>query len=305
MPIIKKLFNVYLKSETSYNDNKYSTISASDWIPVYSDTVSVGVESEKVWIPYDTTKPIIEAVPMETARTVKFSWEMPIRVWKSTVVMSSIDAILKAGLFTGPMPTLGVPEYLSVADSSGSFAVNIQSGTYEIVASGCRITSAEFTGKPGEPLRLKIEGLGLFRSETFSATALSPSPIFTSLILTKASAVSGEFGSYFEEFSVKVEAERHLVKDLTSQYVISQIVPTTLKISGSVKGLSESIAAKYIGDALTSTGITFTGNGNSNTLQFTFTAPKVSERKIGDVGNILYTDLDFVAAGLTLTFASN
>jgi len=298
MPI-KKLFNVYLKSETSYNDNKYSTISASDWIPVYSDTVSVGVESEKVWIPYDTTKPIIEAVPMETARTVKFSWEMPIRVWKDTVVKSSVDAILKAGLFADIMPTL------SVADSSGSFAVNIQSGTYEIVASGCRITSAEFTGKPGEPLRLKIEGLGLFRSETFSATALSPSPIFTSLILTKASAVSGEFGSYFEEFSVKVEAERHLVKDLTSQYVISQIVPTTLKISGSVKGLSESIAVKYVGDALTSTGITFTGNGNSNKLQFTFVAPKVSERKIGDVGNILYTDLDFVATGLTLTFNSN
>jgi hypothetical protein len=298
MPI-KKLFNVYLKAEAAYNDNTYSTISASDWIPVYSDTVSVDVESEKVWIPYDTTKPIEEAVPMETVRTVKFSWEMPIRVWKDTIVKSSIDAILKAGLFTGVLPSL------SVGDSSGSFAVKIQSGTYEIVASGCRITSAEFTGKPGEPLRLKIEGLGLFRSETFSATALSPSPVFTSLILTKASSVSGEFASYFEEFSVKVAAERHLVKDLTSQYVISQIVPTTLKISGSVKGLSESIAAKYVGDALTSTGITFTGNGNSNTLQFTFTAPKVSERKIGEIGNILYTDLDFVAAGLTLTFNSN
>jgi hypothetical protein len=296
---IKKLFNVYLKAESAYGDNTYSTISATDWVAVYSDTVSVGVESEKVWIPYDTTKPIDEAVPMETTRTVKFSWEMPIRVWKSTVVMSSIDAILKAGLFTGTMPTL------SVADSSGSFALKIQSGTYEIVASGCRITSAEFTGKPGEPLRLKVEGLGLFRSESFSATALSPSPVFTSLILTKASSVSGEFASYFEEFSVKVGAERHLVKDLTSQYVISQIVPTTLKISGSVKGLSDSIAAKYVGDALTSTGITFTGNGNSNTLQFSFTAPKVSERKIGEVGNILYTDLDFVAAGLTLTFASN
>jgi len=299
---IKKLFNVYVKAEGAYNDTTYSTISATNWIPVYSDTVSISVESEKVWIPYDTTKPIDEAVPMETTRTVKFSWEMPIRVWKDTSsgsVMSSIDTILKSGLFAGTMPSL------SVADSSGSFALKVQSGTYEIVASGCRITSAEFTGKPGEPMRLKVEGLGLFRSETYSATTLSPSPVFTSLILVKASSVSGEFASYFEEFSVKIEAERHLIKDLTSQYVISQIVPTTLKISGSVKGLSDAIAAKYVGDALTSTGITFTGNGSSNTLQFTFTSPKVSERKIGEVGNILYTDLDFVAAGLTLTFASN
>jgi hypothetical protein len=298
MPI-KKLFNVYAKAETSYNDNTYSSISASDWIPVYADTVSVEIESQKVFLPYDTTKPIGEAVPLETARTVKFSWEMPIRVWKDTAVKSSIDTIMKAGLFTGIMPTL------TVADSSGSFALKVQSGTYEILASGCRVTSIEFTGKPGEPLRLKVEGVGLFRSETFSATALSPSPVFTSLILTKASSVSGEFASYFEEFSVKVEAERHLVKDLTSQYIISQIVPTTLKISGSIKGLTEIIGVKSVGDALTSSGITFTGNGNSNTLQFTFTAPKVSERKIGEVGNVLYTDLDFVAAGLTITFNSN
>ena len=294
---IKKLFNVYLKAESAYNDT--TNISATDWIPVYSDTVSVDRESEKVWIPYDTTKPIDEAIPTETARVLKFSWEMPIRVWKSTVVMSSIDTILKAGLFTGLMPTI------SVADSSGSFALKVQSGTYEIIASGCRITSAEFVGKPGEPLRLKIEGLGLFVSESVSATPLSPSPTFGSLILTRATSTSGEFASYFEEFSVKVAAERHLVKDLTSQYVISQIVPTSLKISGSVKGLTETIGVKSIGVKLTTTGITFTGSGSSNTLQFTFTDPRVSERKVGEVGNILYTDLDFVAAGLTLTFASN
>ncbi|MGB4463058.1 MAG: hypothetical protein WBI96_00020 [Candidatus Hydrothermia bacterium] len=261
--------------------------------------MSVSAESEKVWIPYDTTKPIVEAIPTETARAVKFSWEMPIRVWKESVVKSSVDAILKAGLFAGIMPTL------SVADSSGSFAVKFQSGTYEIVASGCRITSAEFTGKPGEPLRLKIEGLGLFVSESVSATPLSPSPTFGSLILTRATSTSGEFASYFEEFSVEVAAERHLIKDLTSQYIVSQIVPTTLKISGSIKGLTEIIGVKSIGDMLSSAGITFNGNGNNNTLQFTFTAPRVSERKVGEVGNILYTDLDFVAAGLTLTFASN
>jgi hypothetical protein len=298
MPI-KKLFNVYIKAETSYNDNTYSLISASDWIPVYSDTVSVERDSEKVWIPYDTTKPINEAIPTETARVVKFSWEMPIRVWKSSVVMSSIDTILKAGLFTGVMPTL------SVGDSSGSFAMKVQSGTYEIVASGCRVTSVEFHGKPGEPLKLKVEGLGLFVSESVSASTLSPSPTFGQLILTRASSVAGEFASYFEEFSVKVAAERHLVKDLTSQYIVSQIVPTTLKISGSIKGLTEIIGVKAVGDVLTSTGITFTGNGNNNTLQFTFTAPRVSERKVGEVGNILYTDIDFVAAGLTITFNSN
>jgi hypothetical protein len=197
------------------------------------------------------------------------------------------------------MPTL------SVGDSSGSFAIKFQSGQYELVASGCRVSSVEFTGKPGEPLKLKVEGLGLFRSESFSATTLTPTPNFTSLILTKASAVSGEFASYFEEISIKVNAERHLVKDLTNQYIISQIVPTTLKISGSVKGLADIIAAKYVGNALSSTGITFIGNGNGNTLQFSFTNPKVNERKLGEVGNILYTDIDFVAAGLTITFNSN
>ena len=298
MPI-KKLFNVYLKAETAYNDTTHSTISATDWIPVYSDTVSVDRESEKVWIPYDTTKPIDEAIPTETTRYVKFSWEMPIRVWKESVVKSSVADILCGGLFTGVKPTL------SVGDSSGSFAMKVQSGTYEIVASGCLITSAEFVGKPGEPLRLKIEGLGLFVSESVSATPLSPSPTFGSIILTRATSVSGELASYFEEFNVKVVAERHLVKDLTSQYIVSQIVPTTLKISGSIKGLTDILGVKCIGDVLTSTGITFNGNGNNNTLQFTFTAPRVSERKVGEVGNILYTDLDFVAAGLKLTFASN
>ncbi len=299
MPI-KKLFNVYLKAETNYNDNTYSSISAADWLPVYSDTVSVERDSEKVWIPFDTTKPIVEAIPTETARAVKFSWEMPIRVWKeATIIKSSIDTTLKAGLFTGVMPTL------SVGDSSGSFALKVQSGSYEIVASGCRVTSIEFIGKPGEPLRLKVEGMGLFRGESVSATPLSPTTTFGSIILTRASSVSGEFASYFEEFSVKVQAERHLIKDLTNLYIISQIIPTTLKISGSVKGLTEVIGVKSIGEVLASTGITFAGNSNGNTLQFSFTAPRVSERKVGEVGNILYTNIDFVAAGLTLTFNSN
>jgi hypothetical protein len=301
MPI-KKLFNVYLKAETSYNDNTYASIGASDWVPVYTDTVTVDFENGKVWLPYNPTKPIQEAVPIETYRAVKFSFEMPIRVWKDTstnTIKSSIDAILKAGLFTGTMPTL------SVNDSSGSFAVKFQSGVYSVVATGCRITSAEFTGKPGEPLKLKVEGMGLFKSESFSDTVLSPSPSYSSIILVKASSVAGEFASYFEEFTVKIEAERHLVKDLTNQLVISQVVPTTLKISGSIKGLSEVIGAKYTSDSLSATGITFTGNGNSNTLQFTFTNPKISDRKVAEVGNILYSTLEFVAGGLTLTFNSN
>lgn len=140
MPI-KKLFNVYLKAETAYNDTTYSTISATDWIPVYADTVDIQVEAEKFVHSANTATPIVESLPYEVARYVKFSWEMPIRVWKDTVVKSSVDAILKAGLFAGITPTL------SVADSSGSFALKVH-GTYEIVASGCRITSAEFTGKP-------------------------------------------------------------------------------------------------------------------------------------------------------------
>lgn len=298
MPI-KKLFNVYLKAETSYNDNTYQSIAASDWLPVYADTVEVSIDSEKVFLPSDTTKVVVETTPLETTRLVKFSWEMPIRVWKDTVVKSSIDVLLKSGLFTGAMPSI------SVGDSAGSFVLKCQSGQYEIVASGCRITAAEFTGKPGEPLRLKIEGVGLFRSETFSATPLTPTPVFTSIILTKASSVSGEFASYMTDFSVKVEADSHLLKDLTTQFIVAQIIPTTIKISGKISGIAENISTKYVADSMSSTGVTFVGNGNGNTLEFTFASPKVSDRKVKDTDNILYSDLEFVAAGLTLRFNSN
>lgn len=107
------------------------------------------------------------------------------------------------------------------------------------------------------------------------------------------------------DFSVKVEADSHLLKDLTSQFIVAQIIPTTIKISGKISGIAENISTKYVADSMSSTGVTFVGNGNGNTLQFTFASPKVSDRKVKDTDNILYSDLEFVAAGLTLQFNSN
>lgn len=290
--MIRELWAVYVKQETTYADNTHSTITASNVIHAFADKVSVEIDNDIMRYDANPLLPIKQQGVVETSRVVKFSFELPIKY----AVTPEIDAILKSAGFT---PSSGI--YTFDGNDNTSLAIRFVSDRrYVVVCKGAKITSITFEAKPGELVTAKVEGVGLFQSEQVISDTLTPSYNYTQLYRAKATSVTGDLARHITNFSWKITNTPHITTNFTADYTISRIYIAGSTIEGSFQALvAANEILKFVGDALT-ISVTFLDE-SSDRLVVSFSSPILLSRKM-TFDTVLYQELQFAAAGHTIQF---
>lgn len=292
---IRKVWAVYAKTETSYGDNTYNNITAADFIHAFGDTVDVQIDSDVFEYLTNVLSPIKTGQLLETARTVKFSFEVPIK-WAST--NPEIARILTAAGATGSNPYT-----VSGSDSSSLALRFVSDQKYVVVVRGAKVRSVEFILKPNEYVIAKVEGIGLFQSESITSDTLSPTVSYSSIIKAYNTTLTGDLSGFVKEASIKITNNLHVAKNFTSQYGVGRIFIASTEISSSFTAETESLNLKYPQNTL-SINATFLQEGSStNKLVFSFTSPVVKTRK-NSFDDVMYSDVEFIAGGLSIQFTN-
>lgn len=166
---------------------------------------------------------------------------------------------------------------------------------HEVKLTYAIVTKCSIGGTVGDKLILDVAGIGMFSSEQFSVTSLTPTFESTDpLILADATLGSGLQNTYFSEFSIDIENTHLELSDAGSEYGIAGFYITQRKITGGFNPLAAS-SAYYPGSQIANFSITVGDATQNNQIVISGPNVKVAEAKdIAEDSNVLRFEVPLI-----------
>lgn len=285
--VVRQLWSVYAKLEASYGDDTINNIAGSDYIRVFKDTVNVNVVSDKVeqaGRPDNINK---RGVVIETKRWVEFEFELPVMYDEGNGVPFG-NLIRSAGFSYNDELNFK----FTSANVGDSVAMLFEADNgHTIKAKGCRIEEMEVIAKVGEILRMRFKGKGLFVSESYTGSGITPTIVDNIPFKVVGGAMTGDLqDSFWTEFNIVVKNGIKEVLDANDQYGIKKFELVDREITGKFNPLGDVLGTKYPGNAL-NLGFALS---SPNSLTIGLTGVDLEERSIGFDDGIQRAEVGFV-----------